>query len=204
MGLAGLHAELPDHELVSRVKQGHKGSFEILFRRYNRRILAYIQRNIGNYQKAEDLTQDTFLKALRYIHSYKEKGRFCAWLYTIASNLMKNELRSMNRRKTVSLDAVVGEEGQQVSYADRIASEDNTPDQDAGLTELGSLISQALTELKPKYRQVVVLCDIQEVSYEEAAEIMGCSIGTVGSRLSRARKMLGEKLKNFKKENQVL
>ncbi len=188
--IPSLEHELPDSELVTQVKKGYRPAFDQLFKRYGRRILTYVYRYTGQYQRAEELTQEVFLKAFKHIDSYREKGKFSAWLYTIAGNIVKNELRSRKTAFLVSMDAPVGE-GEEITLGEKIADQASGPVTPLQEDEQQRALAGLLQRLKPKYRELVILCDIQEVPYEDAARIVGCSVGTVGSRLSRARRQLG-------------
>jgi len=185
-----------DKILAQKAKQGDRESFEALYQKYKRRIFNYIYRMIGNRATAEDLTQETFVKAYMNLQNYREQNTFSAWLYKIAGNLVKNELRSKVYRAGMSLEQPlkVGEETLKLIdiIVDRTS---DSPDLIARSHELRDAIQKVLNSLSLEHRTTLTLCDIQGLSYEEAGEILGLNVGTVASRLSRAREQFNKKLR---------
>ncbi|HVP38360.1 MAG TPA: sigma-70 family RNA polymerase sigma factor [Candidatus Saccharimonadales bacterium] len=188
-------AATSDEELMARVMQGSEGAFAALVDRYSQRILNTVYRYVGDRARAEDLAQEVFLRVYVHRARYRAGGKFSAWLFTIAVNLAKNEIRSRVRhRGTASL-----EELQETSGDVELALVDRTrrPDRWAEQAELEAAVSEAVEELPEPYREAVVLRDLDGLSYEEIADILGIPGGTVRSRINRARHLLKKKLLPF-------
>ncbi len=182
-----------DEELIAAYQQGRDDAFTILVGRYKNQLMNFAFRYLGDYDEADDVVQETFVRVFRHKDSYQPVARFSTWIYTIASNLAKTELRK--RRSLFSLGRLrrrtKDEEDREIP--------DNRYAADA-LAERSvkqALIQKALNSIHPKYREVVVLCDIQEMSYEEICAVTGLNIGTVKSRLNRGRARLREILKDI-------
>lgn len=163
--------------------------FEDLFRLHYHKCLAFARRMSGNREEAEDLAQEAFYRAYRSFDRYDRQRPFDRWVYRIISNLFIDLLRTKNRAPTYSLDSPIpGKEGQ--------GPIGDLPDsrQDPAQTLLADIMDErlvsALGRLSESYRRTLLLVDMQEMSYEEAAQYMGCAIGTVRSRVHRARKQL--------------
>lgn len=184
-----------DEILVKRAKEGDRNSFDVLYQKYKKRILNYIYRMVGNQTIAEDLTQETFVRAYINLPNYRERLVFSAWLYKIAGNLVKNEMRAAKYRASVSLDAplVVGEDTMRL--IDTVVDKNSAPDLVARSNELHEAIQKVLDALSYDHRSILVLCDIHGYSYEEVSKMFEVSVGTVASRLSRARKEFNKKLR---------
>jgi len=185
-----------DEELVAKAKRKDKQAFTQLIDKYKDKILGYLYRYVGDYQKAEDLVVETFLNAYNRLHTYTEMGKFSSWLYRIATNCAKKELKRRARRKEVSLDKPVGQEGE-VSLKDLIASDKARPDYDVRERELKEFVYKVLEKLDKKYKDALLLCDVEGLSYEEAGEILKCNPITVGTRVRRARMMFYEMLRKL-------
>ena len=199
--MAGLNNVSPsDESLLKRSKEGDKSAFEVFYQRHKRRILNYIYRMIGNIGSAEELTQEVFIKAYINLSNYTPQGKPLAWIYTIAKNLCKNFLRNKKYQPQLLLDKELpGMEG--LSLLDVIPAEGKSPSDLAMDNEIEDLIQKSINLIPLKYRVVLILCDIQRCSYEEAAQILKCRIGSVGSRLSRARLILARASKRYFLEN---
>jgi len=184
-----------DQELIRRVKyEKDVEAFTLIFNKYKGRILGYIYRYIGDFHKAEDLTIHTFMKAYSNFWRYREKGTFSSWLYKIATNCAKSELRKRAIRKEISIDENLSEEGNN-TLAEIVTDTKNRPDYTARQRELKEYIYNIVSGMKEKHKTVILLCDIEGLSYEEAAKIIGISVTTVGTRLQRARALLHEILR---------
>lgn len=170
-------------------------AFDTLVHRYHRQAYNVAYRMTGNHADAEDLTQDTFLKAFRFFANYNRSMPFENWLYRIMSNMFVDWLRRRPKAQIRSLDEPIRQEEGETTL--------DLPDTAEGpeaLTlscELDAEMQAALNTLPEDFRLTVVLCDIEGLSYEEISEVMGCSIGTVRSRLHRGRKLLREKLRPY-------
>ena len=184
-----------DKYLIQKAREGDRPAFEELYNRYKKAIFNYIYRMIGDRAVAEELAQETFVKAYINISTYKPTGKASSWIYAIAGNLAKNELRSRQYRKAISLEATVSDD-EKLKLKDILANGSFKPDDIAQNKELRVKIQKIMNSLAANHKEVLVLCDVQGLSYEDAAEILNCSVGTLASRLSRARQAF---IKLFKK-----
>jgi len=185
-----------DDTLLERVKKGDKTAFELFYNKHKRVILNYAYRMIGDRPCAEEITQETFVKAYVNISRYVPQGKPLNWIYRIAGNLCRNFLRDKKYEPRLSLDAKLPED-EKLSYKDVIGADKETPRDAVIMKEQDKLIQTNIALLPVKYREVVTLCDMQGYSYEEAAEILKCRIGSVGSRLSKARGLLAKGLRKY-------
>ena len=193
-----------DEELALRLKTGDKEAFRIIFDRYGNRILTYICRFLGDYHKAEDVTMLAFDKALKSIRDYVETGHFSSWLYRIAVNCAKRELENRARRKEVYIESHMNiaahDGGKAVDFNEVLTDEKNRPDRNAEENELREIIQEALLKLDSKYRDALLLCDVEGLTYNEAARISNVTRFNIAIRVLRARRMLGDMLKKFRDE----
>ncbi|AKJ65179.1 RNA polymerase sigma factor [Kiritimatiella glycovorans] len=185
----------PDAELVRRVQQGDAGAYEDLVRRHHARIYGLVYNMTSNREDAEDLTQEIFLKAYRSLSRFQGRSSFYTWLYRIALNMTINYRKKRNRKQALSLDEMVGEVKTDPAYTRLHA--DESPFRNANISEFQKKLNSALQSLSDKHRTVVVLHDIQGLPHNEIAKIVGCSVGTVRSRLFYARQILQGKLAEF-------
>ena len=179
--------EMTDEELMTQFQNGTVEAFDLLVERYSERLSHYLYRFTKDMRRVEDLLQDTFLRVYRNRHSYRPVARFSTWLYTIAGNLARSEYRKQRRRQTYSLQAT-GRDGEE--YERPIPDEGAETDQRATRMIEDEHIQEALSQIPDKFREVVVLRDVQELAYEEIADITGLPMGTVKSRINRGRTKL--------------
>lgn len=173
---------------------GHEAAFDELVRRYKDPLMNFAYRYLGDEAEADDVVQEVFVRVYRKRHTYRPVARFSTWIYTIAKNLSKTELRRRRRHAIFSLsprNPATGERERELSDSRYSA------DTDAERASDAEFIQRALDALNPKYREVIVLSDIQELTYEEIAGITGLNIGTVKSRLNRGRTKLQRLLRNM-------
>ncbi len=175
---------MEEQDLISKSRAGDVGAFNELVERYERLVYNVALRMMGDSGAAEDVAQDTFVSAYKAIGKFRG-GSFKAWLLRIATNCCHDRFRVAQRSRAVSLDAMMLET-ESLSLAD----DSESPEDYALRQELGRTLNDGLRSLPEDQRLVVVLCDIQELSYEEASEAAGCSLGTVKSRLNRGRTRL--------------
>lgn len=174
--------EPSDEDLAMRWRGGDVGAFEVLFSRYEARVLSLAYRTIGNRDDAEDVTQDTFIRANASIKSYRG-GKFSTWLFRTAANLSVDNIRSRSRRRRdVSLDGD--------SAFEMIPSAEPTPEDLLMDKESSAGVWTALMAIPPHYRVLLVLRHIEGMQYEEIAEVLHCSAKSVSVRLCRAREAL--------------
>lgn len=179
-------AELDDSGLVAAFLAGEKRAFTELTERYHTRLVNFVYRTTGDRERAEDLVQETFIRVYRHLHRFDQSKKFSTWAYTIASNLAKNELRNRSRNPLVLFQAI-----RKSWDADHrpLEWEDHTyrPDDLFRKRHLRELVERAVAELPEHHRTVFVLREMEGKTYEEIAEITGVNLGTVKSRLNRAR-----------------
>ena len=194
-----------DDELMERYQKGDENAFTLLVRRHQRPLVNFIARFINDKDSAEDLAQETFIRIFKASDRYKSEGaHFKTWMYHIASNLCKNELRNRGRRDRYRVDNVVnsgndsdGDTAQVDLIANTPANSAFQPEVALERKELRNAIQKAITELPEQYRLPLVLRDIQGLSYNQISEVLELRNGTTKSRINRARLMLKEKLKFF-------
>jgi len=175
-----------DNELVTRFIDGDERAFTELSDRYHPRLVNFLTRRTGDRQRAEDMTQETFLRVFRHIHRFDTSRKFSTWIFTIASNLGKNELRNRARNPLVLHQALK----RQSDGDDRpLEWEDprNAPDDLFHKRHLRALVESVTDQLPEHHRNVFVMREMQGKSYDEIAELTGIKVGTVKSRLNRAR-----------------
>ena len=182
---------LPDHEIMARIKAAPSGAlmagFEILVGRYKNAIVSFLYRFVGDFRTAEDLAQETFLRVFKKVQDYDNAAKFSTWLYTIASNLAKDEFKRRARHPARSLDWKGGGETTQSVPQVQADTTDSVPDVQLEHDEVRQNVKKALDLLDEHDRQVLVLKDVQGLSYGEIAQVLGLPMGTVKSRISRAR-----------------
>ncbi len=184
---------LTDEELIKEFQDNNTiEAYETLVSRFKDPLTNYVYRFLGDRDICTDIVQDTMIKFYLHKDSYKSFAKFSTWIYTIAGNLARNELKRRKRRVIFSLNNDDEEKKVQIEDTSFVSPERSTDSQIKG-----EIIQKALLKVKPVYREVVILRDIEGLSYEEIAEITELSIGTVKSRINRGRKHLQELLKNI-------
>ena len=186
-----------DKELILRFQQGDELAYVELVNRYRDRLINFVFRFVGSFEEAEDIVQDTFVKLYQKKDYYRPISEFSTWIFTIASNLAKTELRKRKRRK-VSYLSQIGIEEKDFD----IPVEDTTDEETVGeYTE--SQIQDAIQSLQLHFRTALILRDIEELSYEEISKILDVPLGTIKSRINRARLQLQKKLKHVHKDRRT-
>jgi RNA polymerase sigma-70 factor, ECF subfamily len=181
--------------LVALAKEGDATAFSELVRRYEGKIFRLAQHVTGNREDAEDVLQETFLKAYEHLDQFQGNSKFYTWIVRIAVNQALMKLRRRKSDKSVSLDETIdtGED----TVVREVAAWDEDPEERYTREELGQILDDAVKSLDPPYRSVFVLRDVNELSTEETAEALGLSVPAVKSRLLRARLQLREKLTRY-------
>ncbi|NQU66787.1 MAG: sigma-70 family RNA polymerase sigma factor [Candidatus Marinimicrobia bacterium] len=176
-----LEYQISDEELMARFQEGDINAYNQIVYRYKDKLLNFVHRFLNDIDRAEDIVQDTFMKVYTHKHSYREIAKFSTWLYTIAGNLARTELRKFKRRNTYSLS--------DISYNDKEYEIPviKDPSLDLDKNNLGKKIQWAMNELPPDFKTMIILRDIQELSYEDISRIVGVPLGTVKSRINRGR-----------------
>jgi RNA polymerase sigma-70 factor (ECF subfamily) len=186
-----------ESELVRRARKGDLQAYDDLVKRYQERIYATIYHMTSNHEDANDLAQESFIKAFQALKSFKGGSTFYTWIYRIAVNKTINFLKQRKNRTHMSLNDIDFNAEHDTDLIALIS--DNTPRRAAGLTELQKKLNEALLKLSEPHRLVVVLHDVQGQSHEEIAEVMNCNIGTVRSRLFYARQQMQAELADYLK-----
>jgi RNA polymerase sigma-70 factor (ECF subfamily) len=182
---------LDDSAVVAAFLGGEERAFQELVDRYQTRLLNFVYRTIGDREKAEDLVQEVFIRVYRHLHRFDASKKFSTWIYTIASNLAKNELRNRSRNPLVLFQTITKhwqDEERPLQFEDALSR----PDDLYRKRHLRELVEEATSRLPEHHRQVFVLRELEGKSYEEIAEITNCNLGTVKSRLNRARNSFAE------------
>ena len=182
--------ELSDEILIKKFQEGDVGAYNQIVFRFKDRLLNFNYRFVNDLDLAEDLVQDTLLKLYTHKDSYREIAKFSTWLYTIAANLARTELRKKKRRKTFSVTELSREDREFI-----IASTDLGPGDENFSQNFEKNVRQALSELPDDFKTIIILRDIQELSYDEISKIVKVPLGTVKSRINRGRVKLQELLK---------
>ncbi|GGY73719.1 RNA polymerase sigma factor RpoE [Cellvibrio zantedeschiae] len=180
-----------DQQLVERVQKGDKRAFDLLVLKYQHKIFAVISRFIRDHAEVQDVAQDAFIKAYRALPNFRGESAFYTWMYRIAINTAKNYLVARNRRPPAS---DVDVDDAEFFAGNDAMHEMNTPERNLLRDELQSVIDQAFRDLPDDLRMAVTLREIDGLSYEEIAEAMDCPIGTVRSRIFRAREAIDKKI----------
>ncbi|PZN32011.1 MAG: RNA polymerase sigma factor RpoE [Proteobacteria bacterium] len=187
-----MNPEDNDRLLVERVQAGEKAAFDLLVLKYQHRVLKLVSRFVSDMAEAEDVAQEAFIKAYRALPSFRGDSAFYTWLYRIAINTAKNALVS-SRRRPVDFDLDLQDPEQYDRHA-RL-KEGDTPEGIALTEEIRQVVERAMEQLPEDLRTAIVLRELEGLSYEEIAEAMDCPVGTVRSRIFRAREAIDKKLK---------
>jgi RNA polymerase sigma-70 factor (ECF subfamily) len=182
-----------DQQLVVRAQQGDKRAFEMLVTKYQRKLGRLLSRLVRDPAEVEDVTQEAFIKAYRALPSFRGDSAFYTWLYRIAINTAKNYLVAMGRRAPTTTE-IDTEEAEGFDDADQLRDL-NTPENQLMSKQVGETVNQTLQELPEELRTAITLREIEGLSYEDIANIMNCPIGTVRSRIFRAREAIAERLR---------
>lgn len=185
-----------DRDLVDRFKNGDQSAFDEMVVRYWDRIFVMVKQLLGNSQDAEEVTQDAFIRAHRGLENFRGDSAFSTWLYQIATNLARNKYWYWWRRKrdkSISFDQPLSEDGN-LTLTDVFPSDADTPQTEVVTKEFSDRVAECMGMLNAKHREILVLRNVQNLSYEEIATVLGISVGTVKSRIARAREGLREKM----------
>ncbi len=180
-----------DIELMLRAKTGDDSAFTELMRRHYKGVVNYVYRFTNDRANSEDLAQEVFLRVYRSVKRYNPQAKFSTWLYKIATNLCITEVKSRNKKQSVSLDEM------QENTGDLGDSKSEDPSDFTFRREIGTAIFEALRSLPERERVAIILCKYQDLPYEEVAEVIGCTIGAVKTYVHRGRMKLIEKLKTY-------
>jgi RNA polymerase sigma-70 factor (ECF subfamily) len=181
-----------DHELVRRVQQGDSRAFDLLVRKYQHRIVGLIGRYVADWSECQDVAQETFLRAYRALGNFRGDAQFYTWLHRIAVNTAKNHLVSHNRRPPS--DDIDIDDAEQFASGMRLRDND-TPERELMRQQLEQTVMRAVEGLPEELRVAITLREVDGLSYEEIAKKMDCPIGTVRSRIFRAREAIDQEMR---------
>jgi RNA polymerase sigma-70 factor, ECF subfamily len=185
-----------DALLVERAKRGDVGAFEMLVVKYQRRIERLISRMVRDVDIVQDIAQEAFIRAYRALPQFRGDSAFYTWLYRIAVNTAKKALVDKKRDPVVLQSSLVsGDDGEEPSRGENELSDGETPEALLASKEIAATVNAAIDALSEDLRQAIVLREIEGLSYEEIADVMNCPIGTVRSRIFRAREAIATKLR---------
>lgn len=182
-----------DQQLVERVQRGDQRAFDLLVVKYQRKLGRLLSRFIRDPSEVEDVTQEAFIKAYRALPGFRGDSAFYTWLYRIGINTAKNHLVAMGRRAPTSTE-VDAEEAEGMDGGEQLRDL-NTPENQLMSRQVGETVNQTLEALPEELRMAITLREIEGLSYEEIATVMQCPVGTVRSRIFRAREAVAEKLR---------
>ena len=182
-----------DQQLVERAQRGDKHAFELLVSKYQRKLGRLLSRFIRDPTEVEDVTQEAFIKAYRALPTFRGDSAFYTWLYRIGINTAKNYLVAMGRRAPTTTD-IDSEEAEGFEDGEQLRDL-NTPENEMMSRQVAETVNQTLEELPEELRTAITLREIEGLSYEDIANIMNCPIGTVRSRIFRAREAIAERLR---------
>ena len=186
----------PDALLVERTKRGDVRAFEMLVVKYQRRIERLISRMVRDVDLVPDIAQETFIRAYRALPQFRGDSAFYTWLYRIAVNTAKKALLELKRDPLVTHSALAShDDGDETSRVESVLTDGETPESLLASKEIGETVNAAIDALSQDLRQAIVLREIEGLSYEEIAAVMNCPIGTVRSRIFRAREAIAERLR---------
>ncbi|HKP70091.1 MAG TPA: sigma-70 family RNA polymerase sigma factor [Pyrinomonadaceae bacterium] len=189
---------ITDSDFLDRLRNGDPDAFDTFITRYSGEIYSLLYRMTGDPEEAGDLTQETFLSALKSIKSFRGESELKTWLFRIAVNHSRNKFRWWKRRKrseTISLDKEIGDGT--ITVGDTLSDDSESPEEAVLRLERRRQLMAALNGLPEMFREAVVLCDIEGLGYEEIARVLAINVGTVKSRLARGREQLRKRLGGF-------
>jgi len=189
--------QIPSEELMARIAEGDESAFEILVNRHQTSVLNLIYRFIGDRTRAKDLAQEVFLRVWQSAKSYEPKAKFTTWIYRITANLCLNELKSSRRKKW--LQFLRFGDNLENTVEETLVDDRPSPEDLLLAKERSRQITNALQSLPENQRMALILKRYDDLSYQEIAKVIGCSVSAVESLLVRAKRSLQEKLKNYEK-----
>lgn len=190
----GLSVNDLDNALIKKCKNGDVEAFEDLINTYQKKAYNIALRIMTNEEDAKDMAQEAFIRIYKSIMNFREESSFSTWIYRIVTNVCLDEVRKRKNRATISIDTTINIDGSETKY--ELSCDKETPEGIYEKAEKKEIILGTINELSEEYKSAIVLRDIEGFSYEEIATIMNCSIGTVKSRINRARNILKDKLSN--------
>lgn len=194
-----------DDVLIERSKNGDLDAFEQIVRRYENKVYNIAYRFIGNHADASDLAQEAFLRIYQALPGFRSDASLMTWIYRITSNVCRDEIRRQQRAHVIYIDSGPGENNP--FNINQLTCQGPTPEEVVEQHEFNRLVQKCLNELTEEHRLILIAREMQDLSYEEIAEVLQCSLGTVKSRLSRARHAFKEKylsyVEHFRQETRL-
>nr|WP_204618930.1 sigma-70 family RNA polymerase sigma factor [Desulforadius tongensis] len=184
---------MDDQQLIERSKSGDYIAFEELVRRYENKVYNVAYRFVGNHADASDLAQEAFIKIYQALGSFRGDSSFMTWIYHITANVCRDELRRRQKKQTISLDDDF-QDKDNLPLILSLSSDKPGPEEEIERMELREQVQQCLNMLSDEHRLILIMREMQQLSYDEIAKVLGCSLGTVKSRLSRARMAFKQKM----------
>jgi len=188
-----------DQLLVQRVQAGDMRAFELLVRKYQRRVQRLVGRMVRDTDLVEDIAQETFIRAYRALGQFRGESQFYTWLYRIAVNTAKKQLLELKRNPVLTMSALESDDGDETSGSERElieqATDTETPEAVLASKEIAEAVNEAMDGLTPELRQAITLREIEGLSYDDIAQALDCPIGTVRSRIFRAREAISARIK---------
>ncbi|HEX2786850.1 MAG TPA: sigma-70 family RNA polymerase sigma factor [Ignavibacteria bacterium] len=193
------YKKLSDEQLIFKFQQDDVQAFNEIVLRYKDKLVNFLFRYTGSRDESEDLAQDTFLKLYRSKHLYREIAKFSTWFYTIAINIAKTNLRKKSRYNSISISDFDPENDKDFD----LTADVQLPDEAANAATENEFIQKAINQLSDKFKEVIIMRDVEDLEYEEIAKITGLPLGTVKSRINRGREKLKEMLSGiYKPDNE--
>lgn len=193
--------DVRDEDLIVQVQNGHRKAYDELVSRYKGRLFSFILRMVKDADLAEELTQETLIRVYIHAAKYREIAKFSTWVFTIATNLVRNKMRQRSRRPwTISLNPAPDDDEMPVDPADNRADASAQVERE----ELAGLINEATAKIPEKYRIPFLLREVEQLSYEEIQQVTGLKLGTVRSRINRARNRFRQLIKPMLKNETLL
>lgn len=187
-----------DEELIARFLAGSDAAFEVIARRYEVSLVRFLMRYVGRKEAAEEIYQETFIRVYRKAASFEQGRKFKTWLYTIGLNLARTEMAKLrNRPKMARLDSTPGGDDRSTSLGSAIPSDEMPPVEQVAQKEIGIIIRKAVEELSDRHKEVFILYQYDNLSYEEISETLGRPLGTIKSQMHYALKDLRAKLERL-------
>ena len=188
--------KLEDAELIDRFKNGDEASFSVLVERHSSRAYQIAYGVLGSREDAQEVAQDVFVRIHKALHKFRGDAEFTTWMYRIAMNLARNKYRwnkCRGSQKSITIHAPLdgSDDGSRVM---QLPSDRQQPDQEISTDEFEDRISEEIEKLPPLYREALVLRNVEDMSYEQIANVLGCKLGTIKSRIARAREELRRRL----------
>jgi len=190
-----------DHALVERVQKGDKGAFDLLVRKYQHKVVGVISRYISDWSECQDVAQEAFIRAYRAISAFRGDSQFYTWMYKIATNTAKNHLVSLGRRPPT--DDVAVEDAVLIDGSSRL-KDGSTPEHELLREEIERTVFATVEKLPEDLKTAITLREVDGLSYEEIAKTMNCPIGTVRSRIFRARDAIDQQLRPLLSDTKVI